>query len=176
MKKVLLALLLELIPSGLMIALGAGILNEEEVVAGPARLLTSQGLTREAAGWLVILLAAGTAMVTMGRLIPLLRHMWLGKALEEGGIRQRGVIVDMRSCKVIRVNQTTSVRLTIRCTTPMGRELEFKSPVVWAPESRIGDPVEVIFDPVDETRYCMRLLEKNYVRSSLKEQGRRRVP
>lgn len=171
MKKVLLALLLELIPSGLMIALGAGILNEAEAVAGPTRLLTSQGLSREAAGWLVILLAVGTAMVTVVRLIPLVRQLWLSHALREDGLCIRGVITDMRSCKVIRVNQTTSVRLTIRCTAPSGQEREFVSPILWAPEAKVGDSVDVVFDRINEDRHFIRLREKQVVRKSLKDEN-----
>lgn len=174
MRRVLLALLSEVAVSAVLIVWGIRMLLRNETSIPLFGELPFEGLTPDVFGMVLVAASAATFVVALWRLIPLVRNLWLDKALAEGGVTVRGVITDMQNCRVIRVNQTYSVRLTILCTAPSGREFEFKSPILWAPEAEAGDPVDVVFDPVDEERYCIRLVEKKFVRDSLKDKSKRR--
>lgn len=174
MKRVLLALLSELAVSAVLTVWGVRMLVTANASLPLFGELPLEGLTPEIFGLVLVAISAATFVAALWRLIPVARNLWLEKALAGDGITVRGVITDLQTSKVIRVNQTYSVRLTILCTAPSGRELEFRSPILWAPEAQAGDPVDVIFDPADEERYFIRLVEKKFVRDSLKDKGKRR--
>ena len=174
MKRVLFALLAEAgVSSGLTIW-GIRMLLKAERSIPLFGELPVESLTPEMFGLLLTAFGAYTLVVALWRMIPLVRCLWLERTLQGDGVTVRGVITDLHRSKVIQVNQTWSVRLTILCTAPSGRELEFKSPILWAPEAQVGDDIDVIFDPADEERYFIRLVEKKFVRDSLKDKGKRR--
>lgn len=174
MRRVLLALLAEAgISSGLTVW-GIRMLLKAERSIPLFGELPVEGLTPELFGLLLTAFSAYTLVAALWRMIPLIRCLSLEKTLQGSGVAVRGVITDLHRSNVIRVNQTWSVRLTILCTAPSGRELEFKSPILWAPEAQVGDGIDVIFDPADEERYFIRLVEKKFVRDSLKDRGKRR--
>lgn len=175
MRRVLIALMSEMAVSAALTVWGVRMLTKAETGIPLFGELPVEGLSPEMFGLLLTAASAVTLLVALWRLIPLARCLWLERTLKGEGIAIRGVITDMRNCRVIRVNQTYSVRLTIRCTAPSGREEEFVSPVIWAPEAQVGDAIDVIFDPMDEQRYFIRLVEKKYVRDSLKESKKGRV-
>lgn len=174
MKRVLLALLAEAgVSSGLTIW-GIRMMMKAERSIPLFGELPVEGLTPELFGLLLTAFSAYTLVTALWQMIPLMRCLWLERTLGGASVTVRGVITDLHRSRVIRVNQTWSVRLTILCTAPSGRELEFRSPIIWAPEAQVGDGIDVIFDPADEERYFIRLVEKKFVRDSLKDKGKRR--
>lgn len=174
MKRVLFALLAEAGVSSGLIVWGIRMMLKAERSIPVFGELPVEGLTPEMLGLLLTVISAYTLVVALWRMIPLVRFLWLERTLGGDGMTVRGVITDLHRSRVIQVNQTWSVRLTIRCIAPSGRELEFRSPILWAPEAQVGDDIDVIFDPADEERYFIRLVEKKFVRDSLKDQKKRR--
>lgn len=175
MRRVLLALLAEAGVSLWLTVWGIRLLVKAETSIPLFGELPVEGLTPELFGLLLTAISACSLVAALWRMIPLVRSLWLEKTLRESGVTVPGVITDLHQSRVIRVNQTWSVRLTILCTAPSGRELEFKSPILWAPEAQVGDAIDVIFDPMNEERYFIRLREKKFVRDSLMEKGKRRL-
>ena len=173
MKKVLLAFLLELLVAAAFLFVGLSMLAGAGFTEGPERMLSGFGLAGSQPALVMIAAGAATAVYALWRMYPLLRQMWLQRALADTGVRVRGVVTDVRRARAIRVNQTSSVRLTIRCTPPSGRELELRSPILWAPGVKLGEGVDVLFDPEDEDRCCICLQEKRPVRDSLGDHPRR---
>lgn len=173
MKKVLMAFLLELLVAAVFLFVGIGMLAGIGFAEGPERMLAGFGLTGTQPAWVMLAAGAATAVYALWRMFPLLRQMWLQRTLADTGVRVRGVITDVRRARAIRVNQTTSVRLTIRCTTPSGQELELRSPTLWAPGVKIGEGIDVLFDPENEDRYCTCLPERKTVRDSLGDRPHR---
>lgn len=174
MRRVLLALLAEAGISSVLTIWGIRMMVKAEHSIPLLGELPFEGLTPEMFGLVLTVVSAYTLVAALWRMIPLIRCLWLERTLQGESVAVRGMIADLHQSKVIRVNNTCSVRLTIRCTAPSGRELEFRSPILWAPEAQVGDSIDVIFDPVDEERYFIRLVEKKYERESLKDQGKRR--
>ena len=174
MRRVLLALLAEAGVSSVLTVWGIRLMVKAERSIPLFGELPFEGLTPQMYGLVLTVVSACTLAATLWRLIPLVRCLWLERTLQGKGVTVRGVITDLHQSKVIQVNQTCSVRLTIQCTAPSGKELEFRSPILWAPEAQVGEGVDVIFDPEDEERCFIRLVEKKYVRESLKDQGKRR--
>lgn len=174
MRRVLLALLAEAGVSAGLTIWGIRMMVRAERSIPLFGELPVEGLTPELFGLLLTAFSAYALVTALWRMIPLIRCLWLERTLQGDGVTVRGVITDLHRIRVIQVNQTWSVRLTILCTAPSGREIEFKSPIIWAPEARVGDTIDVIFDPADEERYFIRLVEKKFVRDSLKDKGKRR--
>lgn len=174
MRRVLFALLAEAGISAWLTIWGIRMLLKAERSIPLFGELPVEGLTPELFGLLLTAFSAYALVTALWRMIPLIRCLWLERTLQGDGVTVRGVITDLHRSRVIQVNQTYSVRLTILCTAPSGREIEFKSPIIWAPEARVGDAIDVIFDPADEERYFICLVEKKFVRDSLKDKGKRR--
>ena len=173
MKKVLLAFLLELLVAAAFLFVGLSMLAGAGFTEGPERMLSGFGLAGSQPALVMIAAGAATAVYALWRMYPLLRQMWLQRALADTGVRVRGVITDVRRARAIRVNQTSSVRLTIRCTPPSGREVALRSPILWAPGVKLGEGVDVLFDPEDEDRYCICRQGKRPVRDALGDHPRR---
>lgn len=177
MRRVLAALLAEIAVSALLLIWSIRMVLRAEAVLpliGELPLPENGGLTPEMFGYLLIAASGAAITVAIWRLIPLVRQLWMSKALASDGVCVQGVVKDMHNVKVIQVNRTYSVRLTILCTAPSGQETEVKSPVIWAPEIKVGDAVDVIFDRYNEERYFIRLHEKKFERDSLRDQRKRR--
>ena len=174
MRRVFFALLAELFTSAALTVWGIRLLVKAETGIPLFGELPFDGLTPEMFGLLLTAISAYNLVACLWRMIPLIRCLWLERTLQGEGVTVHGVITDLHQSRVIRVNQTWSVRLTILCTAPSGRELEFRSPILWAPEAQVGDGIDVIFDPRGEERYFIRLREKKFVRDSLMDKGKRR--
>lgn len=173
MRRVLAALLSEIAISALLLVWSIRMIIRKEAVLplfGELPLPENGSLTPTMFGCLLIVVSVATMAVSLWRLVPLARQLWLSKSLAVDGECVQGVVTDMRNVKVIQVNHTYSVQLTILCTAPSGQEFEVKSPVMWAPDTKVGDAVDVIFDPINEDRHFIRLREKKFTRDSLKEQ------
>lgn len=177
MRRVLVALLSEIAISTLLLVWSIRMIIRKEAVLpliGELPLPENGSFTPAMFGYLLIVVSVATMAVSLWRLIPLARQLWLTKVLAVDGECVQGMVTDMRNVKVIQVNHTYSVQLTILCTAPSGRQAEVKSPVIWAPETQVGDAVDVIFDHNNEDRYFIRLREKKFTRDSLKEQKKSR--
>lgn len=176
MRRVFLTLLADIVLSAALLCWGVRMLSSAEIslpVIG--RLSILDGLSPKNFGMLLIAVNGVSLAIALWQLIPLARQFRLSSTLADSGVCVPGVVTDLRASRVIRVNSTTAVRLTIRCTTPSGLETEVKSPIIWAPETQCGDRVDVIFDPMDEHRYYIRLRLQAAVRDSLREKGKRRL-
>lgn len=177
MRRVFVALLSEIAISALLLIWSIRMVLRAEAVLpliGELPLPESGNLTPTILGYLLIVVSVVTMAISLWRILPLARQIWYSKQLAAAGVCVQGVVKDIWKVNVIRVNQNYSVRLTILCTSPSGQEIEVKSPVTWAPDIKVGDTVDVIFDPNNEERYFIRLREKKFTRDSLQEQKKSR--
>lgn len=175
MRRVFLALLADIALSAVLIFWGVRMLTGVETalpIIGD--LPVTEGPTPPMIGAFMTAVSAASVAVAGWQMIPVVRQLWLSRVLADEGVCVQGVVTDLHRVRVIQVNQTTSVRLTIRCTAPSGRETEVKSAAIWAPEVQCGDAVDVIFDPMNEERYFIRLREKKFVRDSLRDKNKGR--
>lgn len=173
MKKVFFALLQGVAPSVVFMLLGGHILTgESQIAEGASQLMSNVGLTRTGSGWLLIAAGVVTLLLTLGRMLPLMRQFRMKRALADTGVCVRAVVTDVKRVAAYKERGRSSVRLTLRCTPPSGVERELVSPLLWAPELRIGDGVDVIFDPADESRWFIRLKEERVVRDPLDQPPR----
>lgn len=82
------------------------------------------------------------------------RRARLREELLAWGSRVNGVIIEVRKDHTIRVNHRSPVFAMVRCTLPRG-EVTLKSPRLWGSEPAVGDTAEVLYDPMDESRYVI---------------------
>lgn len=174
MRRVLFALLAEAGISSVLTVWGVRMLVKAESSIPLFGELPAGSLTPELFGLVLTVVSAYNLVTALWRIIPLVHSLRLERRLGKTGVTVRGVITDLHRKRVIQVYNTYSVQLTICCTAPSGRELEFRSPILWAPEAQVGDGIDVIFDPADEECYFIRLVKKKFICDSLKDQKRRR--
>lgn len=84
-------------------------------------------------------------------------RMW--EELLTWGSRVKAEIVDVRIDHTVRVNRRSPVIARVRCQLPSG-EVILKSHRLWDECPATGDPVEVIYDPMDEKRYVIEFGDK----------------
>ena len=84
------------------------------------------------------------------------RRARLKEELQAWGQRVTGIVTDVRTDPTVRVNHRYAKIATIRCPFPRG-EVMLKSPRLWGSVPAVGDAVEVLYDPMDESRYIILL-------------------
>ena len=70
--------------------------------------------------------------------------------------RVTGTVTEVRTDYTVRLNRTYARIATIRCPFPRG-EVTLKSHRLWNNIPAVGDAVEVLYDPMDESRYIILL-------------------
>ena len=70
------------------------------------------------------------------------------------GTRVMGTVTQVRVNRSVRVNGRNPLLAQVSCSFPSG-EVTLTSPQLWNACPNTGDPVEVIYDPMDEKRYVI---------------------
>ena len=73
--------------------------------------------------------------------------------------RITGTVTEVRTDYSVRLNSTYARIATIRCPFPRG-EVTVKSHPLWGNAPAVGDTVDVLFDPMDESRYVIDFMDK----------------
>ena len=106
---------------------------------------------------LFLTLSGGVFLVMAVRLtLAGRRHQRLYEELLASGSRVTGTVTEVRTDYTVRLNRTYARIATIRCPFPRG-EVMLKSPRLWGSVPAVGDAVEVLYDPMDESRYIILL-------------------
>lgn len=84
------------------------------------------------------------------------RRARLKEELQAWGQRVTGTVTEVRTDPTVRVNHRYAKIATIRCPFPRG-EVTLKSHRLWGNAPAVGDAVEVLYDPMDESRYIILL-------------------
>lgn len=80
------------------------------------------------------------------------------KLLREAGIRQTAVVTAVTRNYSIRVNHRSPWAVHAECIHPRTREtITVKNSAVWETSLQPGDPVDVLFDPMDDGFYTLDL-------------------
>ena len=115
----------------------------------------------EAAGSFPVLL--GMVFLVLGiafLLVTLLLHRadkrraQLREELLAWGRCVKAEVVEVRTDYSVKINRRSPVIARVRCTFPSG-EVTLKSPRLWDVRPAVGDTAEVLYDPMDETRYVI---------------------
>ena len=102
----------------------------------------------------VVFLGVGIAFALADK-----RRTRLREELQTWGQRVQGTIVEVRTDHTVRVNHRSPKIALVRCPLPTG-EITLKSHRLWGCEPAVGEPVEVLFDPMNEKRYVMEFPQK----------------
>ena len=74
------------------------------------------------------------------------------------GVREKGVVTDIRIDHTYRVNGRSPLRIMVEAKHPFtGETKTLRAPLVWDATLSTGDAVEVLFDPQDEKKYYVLL-------------------
>ena len=87
------------------------------------------------------------------------RRAQLREELLAWGSRAKGEVVEVRIDHSIRINRRSPVIARVRCQL-RGNEVTLKSPRLWNVQPAVGDAAEVLYDPMDETRYVIEFGKK----------------
>lgn len=87
------------------------------------------------------------------------RRARMREELLSWGTRIPGEVAEVRVDYTVRVNRRNPVIARVRCQI-RGSEVTLKSPRLWEGIPAVGDPAEVIYDPMDETRYVIEFRKK----------------
>ena len=87
------------------------------------------------------------------------RRAALREELFAWGQRVTGTVAEVRKDRTIRINHRDMVFAMVRCTLPSG-EVTLRSHRLWGNEPAVGDTVDVLFDPMDESRYVVDFMDK----------------
>ena len=87
------------------------------------------------------------------------RRAALREELLAWGQRVTGTITEVREDHTIRVNRRSPFFAMVSCPFPRG-EVTVKSHRLWGCEPAVGDTVDVLYDPMDESRYVIDFQEK----------------
>jgi len=110
----------------------------------------------------VVFGAMGLVFLLVGgvMLLILRRQKRLREELEQYGTRVTGAVADIRVDRIYQVNGHSPLRVFVSVRHPFtNEELTLRSGPVWNTALTTGDPVEVLFDPMDEKKHLV-LLEK----------------
>lgn len=99
----------------------------------------------------VVFLGVATAFTLADK-----RRARLKEELQAWGQRVTGVITEVRTDPTVRVNHRYAKVAMVRCPFPRG-EVTLKSHRLWGDVPAVGDAVEVLYDPMDESRYVILL-------------------
>ena len=86
------------------------------------------------------------------------KHQRLYEELLASGSRVTGTVTGVRTDYSLRFNHTYARIATIRCPFPRG-EVTVKSHRLWNDVPAVGDTVDVLYGPMDESRYVLLLPE-----------------
>ena len=127
-------------------------------VTSPGDILSLPKDDRSAAfGGLFYTLSGVFFLVTFVRLtLAGRRHQRLYEELLASGSRVTGTVTEVHTDYTVRLNRTYARIATIRCPFPRG-EVMLKSHRLWGSVPAVGDAVEVLYDPMDESRYIILL-------------------
>ena len=129
-------------------------------VASPADILSlpKDDLTAAIKG-LFLMLSGGIFLVTAIRLVIASgKHQRLYEELLASGSRVTGTVTEVHTDYTVRLNSTYARIATIRCPFPRG-EVTLESHRLWDKIPAVGDAVDVLYDPMDESRYVLLLPE-----------------
>ena len=105
-------------------------------------------------GVVFTVLGAAFLMVTVILALVGRKQQRMREELMQYGSRVTGEVVDVRINYSIRVNRKSPLVAQVKCLLPTG-EVTLKSKNLWNACPNTGDAVEVIYDPMDETRYVI---------------------
>ena len=109
---------------------------------------------------LFLTLSGGFFLITAIRLtIASRKHQRLCEELLASGSRITGTVTEVRTDYTVRLNSTYARIATIRCPFPRG-EVTVKSHPLWGNAPAVGDTVDVLYDPMDESRYIIDFQDK----------------
>lgn len=110
-------------------------------------------------GTVFTVLGAAFLLVTGILILVGRRQKRMQEELLQYGTRVKGEIVDVRINHSIRVNGRSPLVARVKCLMPTG-EITLKSRNLWNACPNTGDPVEVIYDPMDEKRYVIEFADE----------------
>lgn len=87
------------------------------------------------------------------------RRAALREELLAWGQRVTGVVTEVKNDYTVRVNRRYAKVALVRCPFPRG-EVTVKSHRLWGNEPAVGDTVDVLYDPMDESRYVIDFQDK----------------
>ena len=95
-----------------------------------------------------------------GFLIAFRRHRRLREELEQYGTRVTGSVTDIRVERAYEVNGRHPLRIYVTARPPFtNEETTLRSALVWDTALSIGDPADVLFDPMNEKNHMVVLEE-----------------
>lgn len=101
----------------------------------------------------LIFAVIGVILLLVGR-----RQGRLREELLRFGVREKGVVTDIRIDRSYRVNGRSPLRIMVEAKHPFtGETKTLRAPLVWDATLSMGDAVEVLFDPQDEKKYYVLL-------------------
>lgn len=97
----------------------------------------------------LIFAVIGVILLLVGR-----RQGRLREELLRFGVREKGVVTDIRIDHTYRVNGRSPLRIMVEAKHPFtGETKTLRAPLVWDTTLSTGDQVEVLFDPQDEKKH-----------------------
>ena len=75
------------------------------------------------------------------------------------GCRAQGTIISVRVNPSVRVSGRNPLIVQVRCPFPSG-EVTLTSPFLWHIHPAVGDVVDVLYDPKDESKYVIEFQDK----------------
>ncbi len=116
---------------------------------GDAEALPILGAVFGGVGLILILVAA--VLIVSRR-----RHSRRLEELRTWGTRVTGTVTDIPVDTTLTVNGRHPLRVLVEVTHPVtGQIITVRSPQVWETSLSSGDPVDVLFDPMDEKQYVI---------------------
>ena len=109
----------------------------------------------------VVFTVLGVAFLVVTGILILVgrKQQRMQEELLQYGTRVTGVVVDVRINHSIRVNRKSPLVARVKCLMPTG-EITLKSRNLWNACPNTGDPVEVIYDPMNEKRYVIEFADE----------------
>ncbi len=107
-------------------------------------------------GAVFLVLGAVSIFVTAIIRIFAVRKARYREELLAWGTRVTGQVADIPVDRTVRVNGQSPLRILVTVTHPTtGETLTIRSGQVWETSLSNGDPVDVLFDPMDEKKYIV---------------------